>query len=161
MAEVVRIMSEKFERVLIPYFGRDPPEKAEQEAFKNLEKGGKLFLLHILDEAPTRSIRYRTGQMGENSEIIKTFKETQERVQKKVAEEYAEEAKERAAKHGISIEPLYTAGNPGEEVLEAIDEHSIELVIIEKLRERIVEIFLGKEIDYLCDEAPCEVKTID
>ncbi len=98
--------------------------------------------------------------MGENSEIIKTFKETQERVQKKVAEEYAEEAKERAAKYGISIESLYTSGNPGEEVLKAVDEYSIDLVIIERLRGKMAELFLGREIDYLCDKASCEVQTV-
>ncbi len=154
-------MSEKVERVLIPYFGKNPPEKAEKEAFKKLKKEGKLFLLHILDEAPTRSIRYRTGQMGENSEIIKTFKETQEKVQRERAEEYTEKAKEKAAKHGVSVKTMFTSGNPGEEVLDAVGEYSIDLLIIERLRDKMVEVFLGKEVDYLCSKAPCKVVTID
>lgn len=157
---MVKIMSKKVEKVLIPYFGKELPEKAEEEALENLEKGGKLFLFHILDEAPTRSIRYRTGQMGENSELVKTFKETQEKVQKKIADEYVEEARERAAKHGVSIKALYAAGNPGKKVLEALDEYSIDLVIIEKLRGKMAELFLGEEIGYLSDEAPCEVKAV-
>lgn len=154
-------MSEKVERVMIPYFGKNPPEKAEKEAFKSLKQGGKLFLLHILDEAPTRSIRYRTGQMGENSEIIKTFKKTQEKVQRESAQEYTEEAKDRAAKHRVSVKVIFTSGNPGEEVLDAVEEYSIDLVIIERLRDRMVEVFLGKEVDYLCSKAPCKVVTID
>lgn len=148
---------EKVERALVPYFGDEFPEKARKEALKRLKKGGKLFLFYIVDEAPTRSIRYRTGQIGEESEIIKTFKKTQEEVRKRSAEEYAEKVKDEAAKRGVSIESLYASGDPAEEVLKAVDEHSIQLVILEKLREKIAEIFLGDEIDYLCERAPCEV----
>lgn len=73
----------KIERILIPYFGENLPKKAEEKAFEKLEKEGKIFLLHITDEAPTRSIRYRTGQMGEESETIKIFRETQKKFRKK------------------------------------------------------------------------------
>ncbi|KXA89974.1 hypothetical protein AKJ61_01695 [candidate division MSBL1 archaeon SCGC-AAA259B11] len=62
------------ERVLIPYFGENLPKRAETRALEKLEKGGELFLLHILDEAPTRSLRYRTGQFGDGSEMVKTFR---------------------------------------------------------------------------------------
>lgn len=148
---------EKVERALVPYFGGGLPRKAEKKALERLKKGGKLFLLHIVDEAPTRSIRYFTGQMGEKSEIVKTFRETQERVQERSAEEFVEEVKEEAAKHGISVESLFVSGDPAKEVLKAIDDHSIQLVAVEKLRGRIEEIFLGDEINYLCKTAPCEV----
>lgn len=92
--------------------------------------------------------------------MIKTFRKTQREVQEEAAREYAEEVKEEAAKQGISTEALYTSGDPAKEVLEAIDKYSIELVVVEKLRERLFELFLGDEIDYLCRKAPCEVLTV-
>lgn len=70
---------EKVEKALVPYFGDRHPEKALKKALERLQKGGKLYLLHIIDEASTRSIRYRAGQIGEDSEIVKTLKETQEK----------------------------------------------------------------------------------
>lgn len=151
---------EKVERALLPYFGSRLPKKAQEKALNRVKKGGKLFLLHIVDEAATRSIRYRTGQIGEESELVKTFKETQERVQKSAAKGHAEELKKRAAKRGVSVEPLYVSGDPADEVLKVIEEHSIDLVLVERLREKIAEIFLGDEIDYLGDEASCEVLTV-
>ncbi len=150
----------KVNRVLIPYLGRKLPKKAQKKALDRLEKGGEIFLLHILDEAPTRSIRYRTGQMGEKSEIIKTFKETQEKVQESAAKDYAEDVKKVAAKKGISVKPFYASGSPAEEILKAVEKYSIELVIIEKLREKMPEILLGDEIEYLCDKVACEVLTV-
>lgn len=148
---------EKVKRALIPYFGDKIPEKAQKKGLERLKKGGELFLLHINDEAPTRSIRYQTGQMGEESEIVKTFRETQKKVQEKSAKKYAEKVKNEAAKQGISVKPLYTQGDPAREVLKAIEKHNIELVVVEKLREKISELFLGDEISYLCEKAPCEV----
>lgn len=151
---------EKIERVLIPYFGENLPKKALVRALERLGKGGKLFLLHVVDEAPTRSLRYRTGQIGEDSKIIKTFRETMEKVQEKEAKEYAEEVKSKAAKKGISVKALYSAGSPGEETLKAVKEHSIQLVIVESLRDQVTEIFAGDELDFICRNAPCEVETI-
>lgn len=148
------------ERALVPYFGEESPERAQDKALERLKKGGKLFLLHITDEGPTRSIRYRTGQMGEKSELVKTFRETQKKVQREAAEDYIEKIKNKAAKQGVSIEDIFRAGDPAKEVLKAIDEFSIQLVVVEKLRERITEIFLGDEVNYLTKEAPCEVLTV-
>ncbi|KXA98153.1 hypothetical protein AKJ37_01125 [candidate division MSBL1 archaeon SCGC-AAA259I09] len=65
-----------------------------------------------------------------------------------------------AAKKGISIELLFAVGNPTKEVIKAIEEHSIQLVVIESLREKISEIFWGDEVKYLKERAPCEVLTI-
>lgn len=42
-------------------------------------------------------------------------------------------------------------------MLEVIDEYSIDLVLVERLREKLAQIFLGDEIEYLCEEATCEV----
>lgn len=150
----------KVERILIPYFGENLPEKAEVRALERLEKGGKLFLLHIVDEAPTRSLRYRTGQIGKDSQIIETFRETMKKVQEKEAKKYIEEVKSKAAQKGISVEPIFTAGSPGKETLKAVKKHSIQLVIVENLRDRITEIFAGDEVNYICHNAPCEVETI-
>lgn len=152
--------NEEVEKALIPFFGGKLPEKAQEKALKKIEKGGKLYLLHILDEAPTRSIRYRTGQVGEESEIVKTFKETQEKVQKEAAKEYVEKITDEAAKYGISVESIFVAGNPADEVLEAVEEYSIDLVLIENLRDKLAGLFHGDEIDFLREETPCEVISI-
>lgn len=151
---------EKYERILVPFFGDEIPEKAQEKAIERTKKGGKIFLLHITDEAPTRSIRYKTGQLGEDSELIKTFRETRRKVQEDAAEEFIEQAKKDAAKHGISVESLFVVGDPGKEVLEAVDEHSIQLVVVESLREKITELFLGDEIKYIKKKAPCEVLSV-
>ncbi len=151
---------EEFERVLIPYFGGKLPEKAENRALKKLKKGGKLFLLHIVDEAPTRSLRYRTGQIGEDSQIIKTFRKTMKEVQENKAEKYVDGVEKRAAQKGISVKTLFATGSPGEETLKAVNEHSIQLVILEVLRDKIIEIFAGDEVNYISDKAPCKVETV-
>ncbi len=151
---------EKLNSVLIPYFGEELPKQAEEEALERLGKGGKIFLLHIVDDAPTRSLRYQTGQIGENSETIKSFRETMEKMQEREAEDYVEKVKDRAAKKGISVKPIYARGSPGTEVVKAVRQNPIQLVLIEQLRDRITEIFLGDELDYICREAACEVQTI-
>lgn len=151
---------EKIEKVLIPYTGEKLPKNAEEEALNKLEKGGKLFLLNIVDEAPKRSLRYRTGQIGEKSQIVKTLKETMSETQEKEAEEYLEEVKERAATKGISVENIYAEGSPGEETVKAVDEHSIQLVIIEKIRSKLTEFFAGDEVDYIDSKVPCGIETV-
>lgn len=151
----------KVERALIPYFGTDRPSKAQEEALKRLKKGGKLYFLHITDEASTKTVRYMTGDMGEESELIQNVQEGLKDLQEEVAEDYAEEAKMESAKKGVSIEPLYVAGDPAEEVLKAIEEYSIQLVVLERLREKIAEIFWGDEVKYLEERVPCEVLIID
>ncbi|KXA96894.1 hypothetical protein AKJ37_04170 [candidate division MSBL1 archaeon SCGC-AAA259I09] len=148
------------ERVLIPYFGENLPKRAETRALEKLEKGGELFLLHILDEAPTRSLRYRTGQFGDGSEMVKTFRKTMKNVQEKKAGKYIDEVKSRAGKKGISVKPLFTSGSPGEETVKAVEKHSIQLVIVEDLRDTVTEIFAGDEIDYISNKAPCKVETV-
>ena len=155
------MQKEKVKRALIPYFGTQRPNKAQEEALKRLEKGGKLYFLHVIDEAPTKSVRYMTGELGEESELIQNLQESQEELHKKVAEEYTEEAKMVSAKKGVSIESIQATGNPAEEVLKAIEEYSIELVVLEKLREKIAEVFWGGEERYLKNKAPCEVITVD
>lgn len=147
----------KVKKALIPFFGDEIPEKALKETFEHLKKGDKLYLLHITDEAPTRSIRYMTGQLGEKSEVIKSFREAQRKVQEKAAEDFAGDVKEKAAKRGISIETDYVEGAPGKEVLKAIEKYSIDIVIVEQLRQRLDQIFFGEEVDYLKENAPCEV----
>ena len=152
--------AEKIERVLIPYFGENLPERAEAKALEKLDEGGTLFLLHVVDEAPARSLRYRTGQIGEDSKIIKTFKETMEKVQEKEAKEYTEEAKSRAAQKGVSVETLFSTGSPGEETVKAVKNYSIQLVIIETLRDKVTEIFAGDEVDFISRNVPCKVETV-
>lgn len=151
---------DKLERALVPFFGTVFPKEAQKEALKNLKKGGKLYLLHITDEAPTKSVRYMTGELGKESELIKNFQEARKELQERTAKKYAEKAKMDAAKKGISIELLFAVGNPTKEVIKAIEEHSIQLVVIESLREKISEIFWGDEVKYLKERAPCEVLTI-
>ncbi len=151
---------EKVEKTLVPYFGRSFPKTAFEKALTKTKKGGKIFLVHIIDEAPSRSIRYRTGQIGEESEIVKTVRETQKKIQNKSAKEFAEDAKKKAAKYGISIVPMYVSGDPAQEVLKAVEENSIELVLVKNLRERLFEILHGKEINYLRKKAACKVQEI-
>lgn len=152
---------EKVESTLIPYFGTDRPTKAQEEALKRSKKGGKIYFLHITDEAPTKSVRYKTGELGEESELIQNFREAQKKLQEKIAEKFAEEAKVNLAKKGVSVELLYVAGNPAEEVLKAIEEYSVQLVVVERLREKMAEVFWGDEVNYLKEKAPCEVLIVD
>ncbi len=152
--------NKKIKNALIPFFGNEHPEKAGEKTLERVKKGGKIYLLHIVDEAQTRRIRYTTGQLGEESEIVKTIKESQEKIQEMAADDYTEKMKNDAAKKGISIKSIYVSGDPAQEVLNAIDKYSIELVVVEKLREKIDEIILGDELDFLKENAPCEVEII-
>ncbi len=146
----------KLKRVLVPYSGMGLPVNALTKAIESLDEKGELFLLHVIDEAPVVDLSYQTGQ-SEYSELIKIFRETQRKVQKNYAREVSKEIKKEGSKHKITVTPLYAIGDPAEEVLKIVSEYSIQLVVIEKLRDRIVEIFHGDEINYLCERAPCEV----
>ncbi|KXA98152.1 hypothetical protein AKJ37_01120 [candidate division MSBL1 archaeon SCGC-AAA259I09] len=84
---------DKLERALVPFFGTVFPKEAQKEALKNLKKGGKLYLLHITDEAPTKSVRYMTGELGKESELIKNFQEARKELQERTAKKYAEKLK--------------------------------------------------------------------
>lgn len=152
---------EKVERVLIPYFGTDRPTRAQEEALRRLKKGGKLYFLHITDKAPAKSVRYKTGDLGEKSELIQNIQEAQKELQEKFAGDYAEKAKIDSAKKGVSTKPLYVVGKPAEEVLKAIEEYLIQLVVVERWRGKIAEVFLGDGVKYLKEKAPCKVLTID
>lgn len=146
-------------RGMVPY-GENRPKKALEEAIERIEKGGKLFLLHITDEGQTRNVRYTTGQLGTENETIKSVREGIIKSQKKAVEEYTEMAKEEATKNGISAELVFVIGDPAEEVLKAIEEYGIQLVVLQSLRDKMSEIFLGDEINYLKEKAPCEVITV-
>ncbi len=125
--------NKEVERALIPYFGEKYPEKAQDEAIKRVKKGGKICLLHIIDEGQTRSIRYMTGQLGEENELVETVQEAREKLQEKVAEDHSEKAKNIMAKHGISLYP-----NPVDNRLNyKVSETSLEQISIADLTGKI------------------------
>lgn len=151
---------EKVERALIPYFGDKLPEKSKEKALKYVKKGGKLYLLQIVDEGATRRLRYMTSQLGEDSELIQNFKEAKKKLQESSAEGFAEGTKKDAAKKGVSMETIQVEGEPMEEILKAIEKYSIQLVVVEQMREKIAKIFLGDEVKFLKENAPCKVLTV-
>ncbi|KXA92396.1 hypothetical protein AKJ64_03280 [candidate division MSBL1 archaeon SCGC-AAA259E17] len=144
--------------MLIPLFGIHPPEKAYRKALKCLKKDGKLYLLHVLDDASTRSVRYMT-ELGEVSEVVKSFQRAQRDLRKGETEEFVEEAEEETEK-GVSMETKFVKGAPVEEVLKAIEEYSIDRVVLEQLRQKKDRILLGDELDILRKKAPCQVITV-
>jgi len=148
----------KIKNVLIPFFGVHPPEKAYSEAIKYLRGGGGLYLLNILDEASTRSLRYMT-ELGEGSEIVKSFQKGQKDLREGGIEEFLEKVEEKAGKK-ISIETKFVKGDPAEEVLKAIKKYSIDLVVLEQLRQKKDRILFGDEMDFLRKKAPCQVITV-
>lgn len=146
--------------VLIPFFGSKRPDKALEEAIGRVKENGKLYLFHIADDALTRSIRYNTGQLGDDNELVGTFRKSQRKLHEKTAKRYEEEVKKAVTDRNISVELLSVEGDPAIEVLKAIKEYEIDLVVVEGLRERVAEIFHGDEIKFLKDKAPCDVLTV-
>jgi len=149
---------EKVKNILIPFSGVDTPKEAYREALKHLKENGKIYLLHILDDASTKSVRYMT-ELGEESEVIKNFQKAQKNFQEGVTEEFVEERGEEAEK-GVTIENKFVKGGPTEEVLKAIEEYSIDLVVLEQLRQKKDQILFGDERDLLRKKAPCRVITV-
>jgi len=148
---------EKFERILIPFFGDYFPKKAKEKAIDLIDSGGELYLLHIVDEAASRSIRYTTGQLGKDNGFYKSYKESLEELQEMDVEEFVEKIRAELGDLDVSIESIFVSGDPAQETLKAIEKHSIDVVIVERLRERMAEFFLGEEIELLKDKAPCRV----
>ncbi|KXA97847.1 hypothetical protein AKJ37_02145 [candidate division MSBL1 archaeon SCGC-AAA259I09] len=149
----------KVRKILVPYFGGKLPKKAEEEAFNRLEAGGELYLLHIFDEESTRSFRYMSGQRDE-SDLLKTAGESIKGLQEKEAEKYVEKVKSRAEKKNFNVSALYTSGDPAEETLKVADERSVQLIVVERLRDSVTSVFLGSEINRLKNDAPCDVITV-
>lgn len=148
----------KVKNVLVPFFEAQPPKKAYKEALKHLKEDGKLYLLHIMDDASTRSVRYMT-ELGEESEVVKSFQEAERDLQEEVTEEFVG-GKEEEVDKGFSIETEFVKGDPAEEVLKAIEEYSIDLVVLEQLRQKKDRILFGDEMDFLRERAPCRIITV-
>ncbi len=148
---------EKVDRILIPFFGDYLPQKAKKKALDLIEPRGEIYLLHIVDEGTSRSVRYTTGQLGEDDEFVKSVKESLEELRETDIEEFVEGMRKEIEKRNVSVESVFVSGDPAEETLKAIEEYSIEVVIVERLRERMAEVFLGEEIDFLKDKASCKV----
>lgn len=154
-------LTQEIKRGLVPFYGTKPPKKAHKEALKYLKKGATLYLLHIVDTAPVKLMRSDTGQIGERSKIIRTFEKSLRETQEEAAQKYVEEVKKDTAKKGVSIKDIYAEGDPAEEVLGAVEKYSIDIVIIERLRGQIPEIFFGAETNYIEKRAPCKVKAVN
>ncbi|KXB05399.1 hypothetical protein AKJ49_00875 [candidate division MSBL1 archaeon SCGC-AAA382A03] len=148
----------KVENILIPFSEVHPPGKAYDEARKYLKKGGTLYLLHILDDASTRSVRYMT-ELGEESEVVKSFQKAQKDLQEGETEDFAEK-EEGKTEEDFSIKTKFIKGDPAEEVLKAIEEYSIDLAVVEQLRQKKDRILFGDEVDFFRKKAPCKVITI-
>lgn len=148
----------KVKNILIPFFEVHPPEKAYKKALKHLKKDGTIYLLHIMDEASTRSVRYMT-ELGNESELVKTFQKAKEDLQETETEQFVED-EGTEAEEGVSIETKSVEGPPAEEVLKAIEEYSIDLVVVEQLRQKKDRILFGGEMDSLREKASCEVITM-
>ncbi len=148
----------KVKSVLIPFLEVHPPEKVYKEGLKSLKENGKLYLLHILDDASTKSIRYMT-ELGEESEVVKSFQKAQRDLGEAGIEEFLEKKRAEGEK-GVSIETKFVKGDPAEEVLKAIEEYSIDLVVLEQLRQKKDRILFGDEMDFLREKAPCQVVTV-
>ncbi len=148
----------KVKNILIPFFEAQPPEKAYKEALKYLKEDGNLYLLHIMDDACTRSVRYMT-ELGEESEVVKSFQEAEKDLQEGVTEEFVGKEEEETDE-GVSIETEFVKGDPAEEVLEAIEEYSIDLVVLEQLRQKKDRILFGDQMGFLREKAPCRIITV-
>lgn len=144
------------ERVLVPFFGGIPPKKAREAALKRTKKGGKLFILHVADETMIRKLKNMWGQVGEKSEIVKNVRESQENIQEDASENFFKKTRREAAKQGVSVEPIYRKGDIVDATLEAISENNIQLVVMERIKERVAELLLGDELKTIKNEAPCE-----
>lgn len=153
-------MNKKVSSALIPLYGTIRPSKAHQVALERLEKGGRLIFLHIVDYAPAKLLRRESGQMGEKGDIIRIYKKNLELTQRKAVKEFVNEIKPEAEEQGIELETIYISGDPAVEILEFVEKHDIDLVVMESLREKITSIFFGSVCDHVKKNARCEVLVV-
>ncbi len=95
-------------------------------------------------------------ELGEESEIIKTVQKAQKDLQKEATEEFIEDETDK----GVSIESKFVKGAPTKEVLKAIEEYSIDLVVLEQLRQKKDRILFGDQMGFLREKAPCRIITV-
>lgn len=152
-------MVRKAKRILIPLYGTIRPSKAHEVALKRLEAGGKLILFHVVDYAPVKLLRTGSGQMGEKGGVVESYKENLKSTQRRKVEEFVEEIKPQAEDEGVELETVYTEGNPAEEIVKVAEERDIDLIVMERLREEVTNVFFGSVSDHVEENVPCEVLT--
>lgn len=153
-------MSEKAKRVLVPFYGTHRPLKAYEASLKQTMRGGKLLLIHIVDDTPIRLMMSRTGYLSEDSDVIRVFKENLEKTQRGEAKKFADFARTKASKCGIKLEILFKTGDPAKEIIEVAKGLDADLIVMERLRKKITHAFFGSIVDYVTRKAPCRVLVV-
>ena len=137
-----------YERVLLPVDGSDPSFQAAEHAVDLAERyDATLHVLHVIDTAPYDAEVITSAVIGDL-----------EQQGRNAIEEVVELAPTSASKR---IETAIRRGNPYETILEYVDEHDIDLIVMSTHGQTgIRRLVLGSVTEKIVRTAPVPVHTV-
>jgi nucleotide-binding universal stress UspA family protein len=110
------------QHVLVPVDGSPQADKAFDYAVENLPDP-EITLLHVIN--PVSAFTYGDDEYFD----IDSFQAEQKRRQER-AEALCEEYREQAAAQDLDVETLLTAGKPAKRILQTVEDHDIDLIVM-------------------------------
>jgi nucleotide-binding universal stress UspA family protein len=139
------------EHVLVPHDGSPQADDALRYALAEFTEG-TITVLHVIDPSNTG---YRAGA------IMPDFSEQWYEEAKATAATIFEDVREQAADHDSSIETVRELGRPSRTVVEFVDEHDVDHVVIGSHgRTGVSRILLGSVAETVARRSPVPVTII-
>lgn len=139
-------------RVLVPYDGSEQANRALDHVIERFADG-ELVLLTVIN--PAESV-YATGEGA-----VTPFPENWYESAEEQAEELVKSAVERATEAGIEAESAIQVGRPGRGIVEYVEEHDIDHIVMGSHgRSGVSRILLGSVAETVIRRSPVPVTVI-
>lgn len=145
------------EKILVPVHARVRSDKALEKALEYAEeRGGEIYLLHVVDLRLLDVVVTRYGFMDRENELYAAMKENLIRSQQDFAKKYFEETKSQNENVNVNIRE----GDPAEEIVKFAEEIGADIIIMEQLRKEATRLMFGSVLDKVLKKAPCPVLVV-
>jgi nucleotide-binding universal stress UspA family protein len=139
-------------RILVPVDFSEAGESAlNYGTFLANKYRADIFLLHILEGINS----YPSGWFADKGRTEKDVIET------KVGEKLSEYAEDITKKYGVYVQKIITTGKPAFKIIEAVNEHNIDLIVMGSHGVKgFEEVFIGSTANRVVNISPCPVLTV-
>ena len=139
------------ERILVPFDGSPLAERALDRAV-TMHPGAEITVLHVID--PIRVVYVA------ESEGLASAETWHERMTER-ARELCADAEALAAEHGCEVTTAIETGSPAREILDYVDEHGIEHVVMGSHgRSGVSRLVLGSVAEQVMRQSPVAVTIV-
>lgn len=139
------------EHILVPFDG-SPLSKRALERAVTMEPGAQITVLHVIDPV---NIVYEAESKG-----LPAAETWHDRMSER-ASDLCADAEARAAEHDCDVSTAIRTGSPAREILEYVDEHDIEHVIMGSHgRSGVSRLVLGSVAEQVMRQSPVPVTVV-